>query len=78
MACQRILNLPNAQRRRASSFVDVRHEVGRWRGVLVVSPGALAVAMPALTRSEINDDSHSAIVPMMVNMALPMGLAVST
>jgi hypothetical protein len=41
-------------------------------------PRALAAAIPALTRAEINDDSNSAIAPMMVNMAVPMGLAVST
>jgi len=33
--------------------------------------------MPAVTRSLINDDSGSAMAPMMVNMARPIGLSVS-
>jgi hypothetical protein len=36
------------------------------------------VAIPALPRSEINDDSNSAIALTIVNIALPIGLAVST
>jgi hypothetical protein len=36
-------------------------------------PQTLADSIPALTRSEINDDSNSAIAPMSVNMALPIG-----
>jgi hypothetical protein len=44
----------------------------------VHDPRARAAAMPALTRSEMSADSSSAIAPMIVNIALPMGLAVST
>ena len=33
--------------------------------------------MPAVTRSLISDDSNSAMAPMMVNMARPIGLSVS-
>ncbi len=53
----------------------------RWAGVAGRASRftrALAVAIPTLTRSEINDDADSAIAPMMVNIALPMGLAVAT
>jgi len=34
--------------------------------------------MPAVTRSLMSDDSSSAMAPMMVNMARPIGLSVST
>ena len=34
--------------------------------------------MPAVTRSLISDDSSSAMAPMMVNIAGPTGLSVST
>jgi hypothetical protein len=33
--------------------------------------------MPAVTRSLMSDDSSSAIAPMMVNIARPIGLSVS-
>ena len=41
-------------------------------------PRTRAAAIPAFTLSEMSDDSHSAMAPMMVNMALPIGLSVST
>ena len=37
----------------------------------------LAARMPAVTRSLMSDDSSSAITPMMVNIARPIGLSVS-
>ena len=40
-------------------------------------PRASAALMPAVTRSLISDDSSSAMAPMMVNIARPMGLSVS-
>lgn len=40
-------------------------------------PQAAAAFMPTVTRSLMSDDSNSAMVPMMVNMARPMGLSVS-
>ena len=39
-------------------------------------PRASAARIPAVTRSLISDDSSSAIAPMMVNIARPMGLSV--
>ena len=44
----------------------------------VANPSAAAAFMPALTRSLIGEDSSSAMAAMIVNMARPMGLAVST
>ena len=41
-------------------------------------PRALAASMPVLTRSEMNADAHSAMTPMPVNIAWPIGLSVST
>jgi len=41
-------------------------------------PRAFAARIPAVTRSLISDDSSSAIAPMMVNIARPIGLLVST
>ena len=38
---------------------------------------AAAAFMPAVTRSLISEDSSSAMAAMIVNMARPMGLAVS-
>jgi hypothetical protein len=39
---------------------------------------ASAARIPAVTRSLISEDSSSAMAPMMVNIARPMGLSVST
>ena len=41
-------------------------------------PRAWAALMPAVTRSLMSDDSSSAIAPMIVNIARPIGLLVST
>ena len=41
-------------------------------------PRASAALMPAVTRSLMSDDSSSAMAPMMVNMARPIGLSVAT
>jgi len=41
-------------------------------------PRASAARIPAITRSLISDDSSSAMAPMMVNIARPRGLSVST
>jgi hypothetical protein len=40
-------------------------------------PPAAAAFMPAVTRSLISDDSNSAMAPMMVNVARPIGLGES-
>ena len=40
-------------------------------------PRASAALMPAVTRSLMSDDSNSAMAPMMVNIARPIGLSVS-
>jgi hypothetical protein len=37
-----------------------------------------AAVIPAVTRSLMSEDSSSAIAAMMVNIARPMGLSVST
>ena len=41
-------------------------------------PRASAAFIPGVTRSLICDDYNSAMAPMMVNIARPMGLSVST
>ena len=41
-------------------------------------PRVSAALMPAVTRSLMSEDSSSAIAPMMVNIARPIGLSVST
>ena len=47
-------------------------------GCLSRLPRALAVAILALPCAEIHDDSYAAIALTIGNIALPMGLAVST
>jgi len=56
---------------RSTKCVDVR-------GRPTCFPRDFAAAMPAVTRSLMRDDSNSAMAPMMMNIALPIGLLVST
>ena len=51
---------------------------GARGGLPMRSPRTRAAFIPAVTRSLISEDSSSAMAPMMVNIARPMGLSVST
>ena len=73
------MNLTNAHRCRASQLCDVFHKaLGRRRAAERLPAHLGRRHMPAFTRSEINDDSSSAMAPITVNMAFPIGLSVAT
>ena len=64
------LNLPNAEIRGGGQRLDLVDNV-------LLCSGTSAALIPAVTRSLMSDDSSSAMAPMMVNIARPMGLSVS-
>jgi hypothetical protein len=51
---------------------------GASGGLPIRFPRTRAAFIPAVTRSLISEDSSSAMVPMMVNIAQPLGLSLST
>jgi hypothetical protein len=72
------LDLTNAEVGRDGKCLDFAHDPLRDGRAAEVFSACFGGSMPAVTRSLISDDSSSATAPMMVNIALPMGLSVST